>query len=189
MLFHKNPDKLHSAAIIQEKRVVTFDQLSVSATALAVQLQGLPRFSRVGIYIIPSPEFVVALLGIWRAGHIAVPLCLSHPEEELGYVIGDASISTVVKSRTIDTTAFGGLQSELSWLIADPDESWFGNFIIPEEAAPALMVYTSGTTNRPKGVVLSHGNIKAQVSSLSEAWGWSSGDCILNVLPLHHVHD
>jgi malonyl-CoA/methylmalonyl-CoA synthetase len=50
------------------------------------------------------------------------------------------------------------------------------------------MLYTSGTTGRPKGVVLSHANLRAQVESLSEAWGWSEDDHILLHLPLHHVH-
>jgi malonyl-CoA/methylmalonyl-CoA synthetase len=50
------------------------------------------------------------------------------------------------------------------------------------------MLYTSGTTGRPKGVVISHANVQAQVESLSEAWGWSPNDRILLHLPLHHIH-
>jgi malonyl-CoA/methylmalonyl-CoA synthetase len=52
----------------------------------------------------------------------------------------------------------------------------------------ALMLYTSGTTGKPKGVVTTHANIEAQVASLAEAWQWSKDDRILHVLPLHHVH-
>jgi malonyl-CoA/methylmalonyl-CoA synthetase len=51
-----------------------------------------------------------------------------------------------------------------------------------------MMLYTSGTTGRAKGVVITHGNVQAQVESLSEAWGWSAEDRILLHLPLHHVH-
>ena len=51
-----------------------------------------------------------------------------------------------------------------------------------------MILYTSGTTSDPKGVVATHRNVEAQVESLVEAWGWSSGDYILNHLPLHHVH-
>jgi malonyl-CoA/methylmalonyl-CoA synthetase len=57
-----------------------------------------------------------------------------------------------------------------------------------DRGSAAMMLYTSGTTGRPKGVVISHANIQAQVESLSEAWGWSSEDRILLHLPLHHVH-
>ncbi|MGD8816754.1 MAG: acyl-CoA synthetase, partial [Acidobacteriota bacterium] len=53
---------------------------------------------------------------------------------------------------------------------------------------PALMVYTSGTTGRPKGVVTTHANLAAQVDTLRRAWAWSEDDRILHVLPLHHVH-
>ena len=51
-----------------------------------------------------------------------------------------------------------------------------------------MILYTSGTTSDPKGVVATHRNVEAQVESLVEAWGWSSDDYILNHLPLHHVH-
>jgi malonyl-CoA/methylmalonyl-CoA synthetase len=50
------------------------------------------------------------------------------------------------------------------------------------------MVYTSGTTGRPKGVITTHQNLRAQVGSLASAWGWSSSDRSLHVLPLHHIH-
>ncbi|KAK7505813.1 hypothetical protein BaRGS_00003084 [Batillaria attramentaria] len=53
---------------------------------------------------------------------------------------------------------------------------------------PALIIYTSGTTGPPKGVVLTHGNLSAMVSNMTSAWAWTSGDVILHVLPLHHVH-
>jgi malonyl-CoA/methylmalonyl-CoA synthetase len=51
-----------------------------------------------------------------------------------------------------------------------------------------MILYTSGTTSRPKGVVTTHGNLRAQVESLVEAWAWSPDDRILHVLPLHHTH-
>ncbi|KAK7115405.1 hypothetical protein V1264_001276 [Littorina saxatilis] len=53
---------------------------------------------------------------------------------------------------------------------------------------PALIIYTSGTTGRPKGVVLTHGNLCAMMSNMTTAWAWSAADVILHVLPLHHVH-
>ncbi len=58
---------------------------------------------------------------------------------------------------------------------------------IPNERR-AMILYTSGTTSRPKGVVTTHANITAQITSLVEAWEWSADDRILLSLPLHHVH-
>ena len=52
----------------------------------------------------------------------------------------------------------------------------------------ALIVYSSGTTARPKGVVLTHANVAAHVASLTSAWAWTADDRTLLVLPLHHVH-
>ena len=52
----------------------------------------------------------------------------------------------------------------------------------------AMIIYTSGTTNKPKGVVSTHNTIEAQITSLVEAWDWSTEDHILHVLPLHHIH-
>ena len=57
-----------------------------------------------------------------------------------------------------------------------------------EKQRNALILYTSGTTNKPKGVVTTHINIEAQISTLINAWEWSSNDRITCVLPLHHVH-
>jgi malonyl-CoA/methylmalonyl-CoA synthetase len=53
---------------------------------------------------------------------------------------------------------------------------------------PALILYTSGTTGKPKGVVHTHGSIIAQVQSLAKAWEYTSADQFLHCLPLHHVH-
>ena len=57
-----------------------------------------------------------------------------------------------------------------------------------DEKKDGLIVYTSGTTGKPKGVVHTHSSLMAQMDSLSKAWQWSESDRILNVLPLHHVH-
>ena len=61
---------------------------------------------------------------------------------------------------------------------------------LPDVAShrPAYMLYTSGTTGKPKGVVITHGNLDAQIASLTTAWEWTKDDRTLLVLPLHHVH-
>ncbi len=155
--------------------------------------------ARIGILIPPSFQFIATLWGIWRAGGIAVPLALSHPTAELAYVLEDCGIRCTVVNRELaprlqsfvdtspltlldvdDTLAAQRSSDEISTDRPTADE--------PDLDAGALILYTSGTTGRPKGVVLSHRNIQAQIENLVEAWQWQRDDRILEILPLHHVH-
>ena len=120
-----------------------------------------------------------------------MPLAVSHPPPELEYVIRDAEADVVVvhpdfatvmqavrlpsNTRIVTTTAAGRTAPHSPL----PDVA---------DGRRALMVYTSGTTGRPKGVVTTHANITAQVMSLVTAWEWRADDAVLLVLPLHHVH-
>jgi len=166
--------------------------LDASARVAAALLGGRSdlKEARVCFFVPPGFEHVAVLWGIWRAGGVAVALALSHPSAELDYVIRDAGASIVV--------ADPGSAERLRPLA----EAAGAKFLSTTEALAttagplravalerrALMVYTSGTTGKPKGVVTTHTNLVAQITALIEAWGWSSEDRILLVLPLHHVH-
>ncbi len=159
------------------------------ACALLDQEQDL-NGSRVAFIVPPSFQYAAVLWGIWRAGGVAVPLCVTHPDPELDYVIRDsdadcviasgeyyARIKSIVKGRRV-------LESDhLDKPVAIATE-------LPQinQCRSALIIYTSGTTAQPKGVVSTHQIIKAQVLALVEAWGWAEHDYILNTLPLHHLH-
>ena len=144
------------------------------------------------MFLVPGGfQYVAVQWGIWRAGGIAVPLALSETEREIRYKIDDTEPAVLIAhpdyvdalspfaeeggTRFITTTEL--LCSDMTAPLPDVD---------PDRAA--MILYTSGTTSDPKGVVATHRNVEAQVESLVEAWGWSSDDYILNHLPLHHVH-
>jgi malonyl-CoA/methylmalonyl-CoA synthetase len=182
-----------STAVVAPEGVFSYaDLLDASARVAAALLGGAAdlRKARVAFMAPPGWEYVAVQWGIWRAGGIAVPLAVSHPAAELAYVVDDADAEIVVAhpefAGILHPIASGkGLRflGTAEALRAEPSD-------LPpiDEARRAMMVYTSGTTGRPKGVVTTHRTLRAQVESLVEAWGWTAEDRVLLVLPLHHVH-
>lgn len=180
-------------AIADERGEYTFGELLDAATMVASHLlddKADLHEATVAFLVPPSFEYAATLWGIWLAGGIAVPLCGSHPPPEWQYIIDDSSAEIVV--------AHGDLAEKLRQ-VADKKGV---RFILTSKAMDgtetslpyvhidrrAMILYTSGTTGRPKGVVTTHCNIAAQITSLVDAWGWTPGDRILHVLPLHHTH-
>jgi len=129
--------------------------------------------------------------GVWRAGGVAVPLAVSHPPAELEYVIRDAEAETVVVHPDFAAAMQAvHLPPTVRTVTTDQAVGTAPHSPLPGVAAGrrAMIVYTSGTTGKPKGVVTTHANIVAQVTSLVTAWEWRADDWVLLVLPLHHVH-
>jgi len=145
---------------------------------------------RVAFLVSPGFEYTAVQWGIWRAGGIAVPLALSHPAGELAYTVSDADAGTVVAHPDLAERVEGIAREQGRRFLPTTEALAATPTDLPEvaEERPAMMVYTSGTTGRPKGVVTTHAGLRAQVESLVEAWGWRQDDRILLVLPLHHVH-
>jgi malonyl-CoA/methylmalonyl-CoA synthetase len=153
---------------------------------------------RVAFLIPPGFEYVATQWGIWRAGGIAVPLCVSHPQPELEYVITNSGASIIVAHPNFENI-LRSLAEEKNLRFILTSQTLPSNVTsLPEVdiTRRALILYTSGTTGKPKGVVTTHENIQAQVTSLITAWEWTSSDSpgetlrerILHVLPLHHIH-
>jgi malonyl-CoA/methylmalonyl-CoA synthetase len=144
----------------------------------------------VAFLIPPGRSHVEVQWGIWRAGGIAVPLCLSHPEPELAYVIEDSDAEILIASPELVSKLHPIAQRQGCRLLSVAELSVAREGDLPEIEADrsAMIVYTSGTTGGPKGVVTTHQNIQAQIESLVIAWEWSGNDRVLLVLPLHHVH-
>ena len=147
--------------------------------------------ARVAFFVQPGFEYVAVQRGIWRAGGVAVPLAVSHPPPELEYVIRDSGAAIVVADTfSADVLAPIAAAAGTRFIATDAVLAGAAATVLPHLGAPrrAMIIYTSGTTARPKGVVTTHANIGAQIASLVEAWEWTPADRLLLALPLHHVH-
>ncbi len=184
------PDR---TAVIANDGTFTYGELLDASKRRAAHLLGGRsdlEEARVAFLVPPSFEYVATQWGIWRAGGVAVPLAVSHPATELRYVIADADASVVIAHPDLEATARDSTDSPNRRVVSTRDFAVPADARLPDlsEARRAMMVYTSGTTGKPRGVVTTHANINAQVTSLIDAWEWQQEDHILLALPLHHVH-
>jgi malonyl-CoA/methylmalonyl-CoA synthetase len=192
-LINRAQEHNEKIAIATTDKAFTYRDLlhtsSQIATGLLQDAEDLQE-QRVAFLIPPGFEYVATQWGIWRAGGIAVPLCISHPRPELEYVIINSGASIIVAHPNFeDILRAIATQHNLRFILTCetlPDH--VGCLPEVDITRRALILYTSGTTGKPKGVVTTHENIQAQVTSLITAWQWTSDDRILHVLPLHHIH-
>ena len=193
-------------AIVDPTGSFTYDDLEAASRRVAERLMGVARQdlseARVAFLVPPGFEYAAVLRGIWSAGGVAVPLAVSHPAAELEYVIADAGASIAVASDAFVSVLMPLAGAAGVRFVAAHELVAAGNGAdrqvpstpllvlrpMPDADRRAMIVYTSGTTGRPKGVVTTHGNIAAQIASLIDAWAWTPADRLLLVLPLHHVH-
>jgi malonyl-CoA/methylmalonyl-CoA synthetase len=142
-------------------------------------------------YLCPAGfDYVTIQWAIWRAGGVAVPLSLSATGPELEYTLSDSQCSCVVAPREF-AAKVEPLCSRLQLRLVITDDVGPSLLKPLPSVGPdrrAMILYTSGTTSTPKGVVTTHANIQAQIESLVEAWQWQSDDTIPLFLPLHHIH-
>jgi malonyl-CoA/methylmalonyl-CoA synthetase len=138
----------------------------------------------------------VTLLSILAAHAIAVPLSPTFPAHELRYIIDQSESLMLLSSEKFQSQADDVLKEgmETKPINYKQEKIMMGktdDYVTLEEPASdkgGMMLYTSGTTNRPKGVLLPQDVLTAQSQSLLEAWNYSSEDVLLHVLPLHHIH-
>ncbi|THV72234.1 acetyl-CoA synthetase-like protein [Aureobasidium pullulans] len=159
----------------------------------AEALQG----ERVAFLVGNSYDYVVTLLAILGTNAIAVPLSPAFPSGELRYILDQSGACVLAASSKFATKADDVLSGELEKkpILSQWEKIVEGCKIAEDvvledmkEDKGGMMLYTSGTTNRPKGVLLPQSTLMAQAKSLSEAWHYSPKDHFLHVLPLHHIH-
>ena len=159
--------------------------------AAALRARGVEQGDRVLVQLPKSMEAVALYLGVLRCGGVYVPLNTAYTEREVDFFVGDASPRVVVRGavaadsndggdpRTVD---IDGLWREAQAAPADPA-------IEPRDDDDlAALCYTSGTTGRSKGAMITHGNLISNALALHEIWGFEPGDVLLHALPIFHVH-
>lgn len=180
-------------AIIAQGKTHTYADLVRAANTVARNLcnnRADLQEERIAFMVTPGFDYVSTLWGIWLSGGVAVPLCLSHPAPALEHVLKDTRASAIVTSpayadrvKPLAEKYGASLQTTTGWS-SDPGSA----LPVIAPGRRAMILYTSGTTNLPKGVVSTHRNLEAQIQTLVDAWHWGPNDHTLCVLPLHHVH-
>lgn len=194
----KHPSRLAIRDLTGE---YNYEQLFHASQKVARHLRteyALSKGDRVCLLGEKTFEYAAVQLGIWSLGGISLTLLPTYPANELKYFVQDAAAKLVVASDVLKT------QDVLS-MLHDSDlprhctpSSLIGRnpfassepiiqTSLSEEDAAGL-VYTSGSTGAPKGVVTTHGACASMIDGMIHAWGWQPTDSILHFLPLHHVH-
>lgn len=165
----------------------------------------LPPSSRIAVQAEKSVESLLFYLAVLRAGHVYLPLNAAYKPDEIAYFLGDAEPAVFVCSPKdfvwASKRAFAAGTTFVFTLGDDRSGSLLersGHFSEDHEPAPkkagemAAILYTSGTTGRSKGAMLTHGNLVSNALTLKDCWRWRTpaegGDVLIHALPIFHVH-
>ena len=181
----------------------TWDDIDRASACLANLLAslGLPEGARVAVQVEKSPEALLLYLATLRAGYVYLPLNTAYRESEVAYFLGDAEPAVVVcASKNLEwvrrvadqagTRHVYTLDENRSGTLLDAAGGMSQSFDTVARRADdlAAILYTSGTTGRSKGAMLTHGNLASNAQVLHRYWGWRADDVLLHMLPIFHVH-
>ncbi len=172
-------------------RTLTFGELDARAnrTAHALTARGLARGDRLCVHLANRVEFIDIFLACVRLGVIVVPINVLYREREIAHIVADAAPKFSITSAE-HAPMFGGAPVVDIELVANEAGRQLSDRVrlTIDGDEPAAIVYTSGTTGRSKGAVLTHNNLAANAVNLVTCWRITSDDRYLAVLPLFHVH-
>ncbi len=166
----------------------SFKSLSIWVERYACMLYrlGIRPGDRICLHLSNSPELIVSLFGNHLLGVISVPVNAATAREKLVYVAKKAEIAGLVSENHLPVPLQFYLAPSQFWSSLAGESMDFPENRDPEAAA--LLCFTSGTTSRPKGVLLSHRNLRSNLTDLIQVWQWTARDRLLLSLPLFHVH-
>lgn len=180
----KSPPR--SVAVIDGEGEHTYETIATHAHGIAAAL-GDVKGKRVAVLVSPGADFVASLAGAWLAGACVVVLSPLHPAPETSYFLDDSHAAVILVSADLMLhLAHETARPKIDPASCAPRE--LDPARMPPAGSDALQLYTSGTTGKPKGAVLTHANLDANTRVLEEAWGITKDDLLLHVLPLHHTH-
>ena len=194
-------------AIVFEGRSYRFKEIdeAVRKCSLWLHKAGIQKGDRIAIQLPKSMEFIFLHLAVLSLGGISLPLNPDYSPEEVTYYLSDSGSALFVTDSMRFERAKSFLKTTKGLRIylldqAGPGETgplsveWEGVGTDDPRTHPArdddvaMMLYTSGTTGRSKGAMITHRNLVSNMIALKQAWEWTDRDVLLHVLPLFHVH-
>ncbi|WP_242356866.1 MULTISPECIES: AMP-binding protein [Anaeromyxobacter] len=178
------PAAVTRAGAAPRRADVSYAELDRAARAHAARLlqDGVRAGERVALWATPELATIAAVIGDALAGVATVPLNPALGEGELGHVLADAAPRLVLAA---DPASFRARTPDVRGITLDGPGA---SPPAPRPDDPLLVLYTSGTTGKPKGAIITHRNAAFDLDALVSAWGWTDRDALVHALPLFHVH-
>lgn len=176
----------HTDAVVVDGQALSWEQLAARADSLAGSIVGA---GAVAVRGTPTIDTVIAVVAGLRAGVPVVPVPADAGPMERAHILRDSGSAVVLGDPGWDDLDLPVVAVDGSTAVSTAVSTSGARPSIPgEPTRPALIMYTSGTTGLPKGVVIPRSAIAAGLDGLADAWGWTPDDTLVHGLPLFHVH-